>query len=132
REAAEIERGIATFARSPNGGLTVTAGGATQRHRNLIIALAARHKLPAVYNERTFVAGGGVISYGPQYLRQYRLPARLRGPLPTGREACRPAGAGSDQVRTGDQPEDSQGSRHRSACITACPRGRGDRMKPAP
>jgi len=59
-------------ARSPNGGLTVTAGGATQRHRNLIIMLAARHKLPAVYNERSFVAGGGLISYGPDYFDNYR------------------------------------------------------------
>jgi putative ABC transport system substrate-binding protein len=74
-EAAAIERGIATFARLPNGGLTVTAGGATQRHRNLIIALAARHRLPAVYNERSFVAGGGLISYGPDYLDNYRLAA---------------------------------------------------------
>jgi putative tryptophan/tyrosine transport system substrate-binding protein len=75
QKAAEIERAIATFARSSNGGQIVTGGGATQLHRDLIITLAARHKLPAVYNERTFVAGGGLISYGPDYLDQYRLAA---------------------------------------------------------
>jgi len=75
QKAAEIERAIATFARSSNGGQIVTGGGATQLHRDLIITLAARHKQPAVYNERTFVAGGGLISYGPDYLDQYRLAA---------------------------------------------------------
>jgi putative ABC transport system substrate-binding protein len=75
QKAAEIERAIATFARSTNGGQIVTGGGATQLHRDLNITLAARHKLPAVYNERTFVAGGGLISYGPDYLDQYRLAA---------------------------------------------------------
>ncbi len=75
QKAAEIESAIATFARSSNGGQIVTGGGATQLHRDLIITLAARHKLPAVYNERTFAAGGGLISYGPDYLDQYRLAA---------------------------------------------------------
>ena len=65
RDAGEIERAVAAFARSPNGGLIVTAGGAAALHRNLIITLAARHKLPAVYFERFFVAAGGLISYGP-------------------------------------------------------------------
>ena len=65
RDAGEIERAVAAFARSPNGGLIVTAGAAAQLHRDLIITLAARHKLPAVYFERSFVAAGGLISYGP-------------------------------------------------------------------
>jgi putative ABC transport system substrate-binding protein len=75
RDAAEIERAVAAFARSPNGCLIVTAGPSASRHRDLIIALAARHKLPAVYNERSFVAAGGLISYGPDYVDQYRLAA---------------------------------------------------------
>jgi len=75
RDAAEIERAVAAFARSPNGCLIVTAGPSASRHRNLIIALAARHKLPAVYNERSFVAAGGLISYGPDYIHQYRQAA---------------------------------------------------------
>ena len=66
---------ISAFARSPNGGLIVTASGAANIHRDLIVTLAARHKLPAVYYERFFAAGGGLISYGPDYIDQYRLAA---------------------------------------------------------
>ena len=75
RDAGEIERAVAAFARSPNGGLIVTAGAAATLHRDLIITLAARHKLPAVYYERFFVAAGGLISYGPDYVDQYRRAA---------------------------------------------------------
>jgi putative ABC transport system substrate-binding protein len=75
REAGEIERAVAAFARAPNGGLIVTAGTAATLHRALIITLAARHKLPAVYYERSFVAAGGLISYGPDYIDQYRRAA---------------------------------------------------------
>ena len=75
RDAGEIERAVTAFARSPGGGLIATAGGETTRHRDLIIALAARHKLPAVYYERLFVAGGGLISYGPDFVDQYRRAA---------------------------------------------------------
>ena len=75
RDAAEIERAIAAFARSPNGGLIVTAGASASRHRDLIITLAARHKLPAVYFDRSFVAAGGLVSYGPDYIDQYRRAA---------------------------------------------------------
>ena len=75
REASEIERDIKAFASSSNGGLIVTASGLANTHRSLIIALAARHSLPAVYFQRLFVADGGLISYGPNYLDQYRLAA---------------------------------------------------------
>jgi len=75
RDTAEIERLVAAFARSPNGGLIVTAGAATVHHTNLIVTLAARHKLPAVYNEHSFVAAGGLISYGPDFVDQYRRAA---------------------------------------------------------
>jgi len=75
RDAGEIERAVAAFARSSNGGLIVTSGGSALVHRNLISALAARHKLPAVYSERTFVAAGGLISYGADYVNQYRQAA---------------------------------------------------------
>ena len=64
RDAGEIERAVTAFARSPNSGLIVTASALAVVHRELIIALAARHKLPAVYFERFFVAAGGLISYG--------------------------------------------------------------------
>jgi putative ABC transport system substrate-binding protein len=75
RNAGEIERDVATFARVPNSGLVVVAGGAAQRHRNLITTLASHHKLPAVYFDRHFVTGGGLISYGPDMVDQYRLAA---------------------------------------------------------
>ena len=75
RDAPEIERAVAAFARAPNGGLIVTAGALAQRHRDLIVTLAARHKLPAVYFDRFFVAAGGLISYGPDYIDQFRRAA---------------------------------------------------------
>ena len=75
RDAEEIEGAVAAFARSPGGGLIVTAGPAATRHRDLIVKLAARHRLPAVYYERFFVAGGGLISYGPDFIDQYRRAA---------------------------------------------------------
>jgi len=75
RDASEIERAVGTFARSGNGGLIVTAGAATTFHRNLIVTLAAQHKLPAVYPERSYTAGGGLISYGPDFVDQYRRAA---------------------------------------------------------
>ncbi len=75
RDAGEIERAVAAFARAPNGGLVVTASAAAQLHRELIISLAARHKLPAVYPFRYFVADGGLISYGPDQVDQYRQAA---------------------------------------------------------
>ena len=74
-DADEIERAVSAFARSPNGGLIVTAGAATVLHSNLIVTLAARHKLPSVYNERSFAAAGGLASYGPDFVDQYRRAA---------------------------------------------------------
>ena len=75
RDAGEIERAVMAFTRSPNGGLIVTASALATRHRDLIIALAARLRLPAVYPNRYFVTGGGLISYGPDYVDQYRRAA---------------------------------------------------------
>ena len=75
RDAGEIERAVAAFARAPNGGLIVTASALAIVHRDLIIALAARHKLPAVYSDRFFVTAGGLISYGPDLVDQYRRAA---------------------------------------------------------
>jgi ABC-type uncharacterized transport system substrate-binding protein len=75
RDAGEIERAVTAFARVPNGGLILTASARAMVHRDLIIALAARHKLPAVYSQRLLVAGGGLISYGADYTDQYRRAA---------------------------------------------------------
>jgi putative tryptophan/tyrosine transport system substrate-binding protein len=78
RDAGEIERAVTAFARSPrspNDGLLVTGSALATVHRDLIVALAARHRLPAVYNSRLFVAGGGLISYGPDSIDPYRQAA---------------------------------------------------------
>jgi putative ABC transport system substrate-binding protein len=75
RDAPEIERAVAAFARSANGGLIVTGSALVAVHRHLIIALAARHKLPAIYVERSFAAAGGLMSYGPDFVDQYRRAA---------------------------------------------------------
>jgi ABC-type uncharacterized transport system substrate-binding protein len=83
----QITQSVEIFARAPNGGLVVTAGAAAQRHRNLVIKLAARSKLPAVYPERSFVTAGGLVCYGPDFSDQYRRAASyvdriLRGEKP--------------------------------------------------
>jgi len=75
RDAAEIERSVAAFARTPNGGLILTTGALSAVHRDLIISLAARFKLPATYQERSYVAAGGLVSYGTNYVDQYRRAA---------------------------------------------------------
>ena len=87
RDAAEIERAVPAFARTPNSGLIVTGSALAVVHRNLIITLAARHKLPAVYFRREFVTDGGLMSYGPDIIDQYRRAAGyvdriLRGEKP--------------------------------------------------
>ena len=75
RESAQIERVIATFAQKPNGGIILTASAKGAANVNLIIAAAARYKLPAVYIQKTFVAAGGLISYGPNFEDQFRRAA---------------------------------------------------------
>ena len=87
RDAAEIERAITAFVRSGDGGLIVTTSASVLAHRNLIIALAERHKLPAVYYAGFYVTNGGLASYGPDYVDQYRRAAGyvdriLRGEKP--------------------------------------------------
>jgi putative ABC transport system substrate-binding protein len=89
RDANEIERAVTAFARTPNGGLIVTGGGPALAHRDLIIMLAARHKLPAIYYDRAFVAAGGLLSYGPDRIDLYRRAAGyvdriLKGEKPAG------------------------------------------------
>jgi putative ABC transport system substrate-binding protein len=83
RAAGEIEHGVTAFARSPNGGLIVTGGPLMVAHRDLMVALAARHRLPAVYTVRFFVTGGGLISYGPDAVRPATSIAssRVRSPV---------------------------------------------------
>jgi putative tryptophan/tyrosine transport system substrate-binding protein len=88
-EAEEIERALTSFARNPNGGLIVTGSALTVLHRDLIIGLAARYRLPAVYYDRYFVAAGGLISYGSNNV-----------------ELCRLAAAYVDRILKGEKPAD--------------------------
>jgi len=95
-DASEIERAVAAFARSANGGLIVTPSATVSAHRALIIRLAARHKLPAVYAYRSDVADGGLISYGPNLVDQFRSGASyvdriLKGEKPTNLPVQAPA-----------------------------------------
>jgi putative tryptophan/tyrosine transport system substrate-binding protein len=88
RDAGEIERAVAAFGRSANDGLVVTGSPSATLHRDLIITLAARHKLPAVYYSRSFAATGGLITYGPDFIDQYRratgyVDRILKGEKPT-------------------------------------------------
>jgi putative tryptophan/tyrosine transport system substrate-binding protein len=89
RDAGEIERAITAFARGSNGSLIVTSGTSSIVHRKLIITLAARHRLPAVYPYRFYVSEGGLISYGPDHVEQYRLAAGY-----------------VDRILTGEKPAD--------------------------
>ena len=87
RDAGEIERAVTAFARSPNGGLIVVGGPLAALHRDVIIKIAARHRLPAVYAFRHYIHSGGLISYGPDILDQFRRAAGyvdriLRGEKP--------------------------------------------------
>jgi putative tryptophan/tyrosine transport system substrate-binding protein len=75
RDASEIERAVTAFARSSNGGLIVIPSPFVLSHRDLIVALAARHNLPTVYYERYLVSAGGLVSYGPDYFDEYRRAA---------------------------------------------------------
>jgi ABC-type uncharacterized transport system substrate-binding protein len=68
RDAGELEHAVTAFARRPNGGLILTASALAAVHRDLVVSLAARYKLPTVYVSRVFVAGGGLVSYGPDFV----------------------------------------------------------------
>jgi putative ABC transport system substrate-binding protein len=89
RDAREIEQDIAKFASSPNGGLILTGSALAVVHRDLVVGLAAKYKLPAVYHRRYFVTGGGLMSYGPEIEEQFRGAARY-----------------VDRILTGDKPAD--------------------------
>src|SRR5262245_57612088 len=86
-DAVEIERGIATFAEQPNGGLIVLADPLTIRNRDLIIVLAARYRLPAIYMFRYFATSGGLIAYGSNQLEQWRGAAGYVDRLLNGAQA---------------------------------------------
>src|SRR5262245_48347474 len=101
----EIEHAVTAFGGASKYGLIVTGSPRASLHRDLIVTLAARHKLPAVYYERSFVAAGGLISYGSDFLDQCRRAAGYVDRILKGEKPGRPAGAGADEIRAGDQHE---------------------------
>jgi putative ABC transport system substrate-binding protein len=124
-DAGEMESAVAAFARSPNGGLIATGGPLTIVRRDMIIALAARYRLPAVYVDRDFVAAGGLISYGANTVEQFRLAATY-----------------VDRILKGEKPADlpvqtatkyelviNLGARSRRVVVAARSRRRGDRVR---
>jgi putative ABC transport system substrate-binding protein len=88
RDLGEIERAVAAFARESNGGLIATASSATAVHRELIVMLAARHRLPAVYPFRYYVTDGGLVSYGPDPTDQFRRAAGYMDRILKGEKAA--------------------------------------------
>ena len=129
RNAAEIERSINAFAARSNAGLIVLPSVMNSDQRELITALAARHRMPAVYALRAFVASGGLAYYSSDWVDLYRRAASyvdriLKGAKPADLPVQQP-----DKVRAGHQPQDRKGARPRSAADLARPRRRGDRMK---
>ena len=121
RDAGEIERALGAFARGANGGLIVTASTLATLHRELIVTLAARQKLPAIYFFRFFVARGGLISYGPNPIDPYRRAASyvdriLKGEKPG---TCRCRRRPSTNSRSTSRPPRCSASKFRRRCSLA-------------
>ena len=128
-DAGEIERAVVAFAREQNGGLIVLPGPLTTLHRKLISTLAVRHYLPTIYPYRFYVADGGLSSYGPNSVDQFRLAAGyvdriLKGEKPADLPVQAPT-----KYRAGHQPQNREGARPRRPADAARPRRRGDRMR---
>jgi putative ABC transport system substrate-binding protein len=128
RDGAEIEAVVTELARDEHGGLLVLPDAFTFAKRAVIVESAARNRLPAIYWNRSFVADGGLMSYGVDNTDAFRR-GRLCRAHPQGREAGRPAGANADQVRTGDQSQDRKNPRRHLCARAPRHRRRGDRMR---
>src|SRR5262249_43282595 len=125
-DAVEIEHSVEAFARAAHGGLIVTRTAEVIAKRDLIIALAARHRLPAVYPLRFFATAGGLISYGSDIVDRSRRAAAYVDRIFKGEKPADLPSAGADQVRDGHQSENRQGARARPAADGSRPRRRGD------
>jgi hypothetical protein len=126
RDQGEIEHAVDVFARSPNGGLIVTASAPAAVHRELIVSLAARHKLPAVYAFRFYANSGGLMSYGPNTIEPYVRSAEYTDRILKG-ENLLIFLSSAHAVRAGAQPQNRSRPRPHSYCYAARPR-QGDRV----
>src|SRR5215813_7225155 len=129
RDAPETERAIAAFARPANGGLIAGGAAAQAVRRDVIIKLAAQHRLPALYLDRAFVADGGLIAFGPDRVDQYRSAAGYVDRILNGEKPADLPVQAPDQVSVGHQPQDRPGARPDRAADAARARRRGDRMR---
>ena len=125
---SEIDAAFATLVQLHAGALVVGTDPFFNSRREQLVALAARHAVPAIYEWREFAAAGGLISYGPSLTACLSPGRHLRRKDPQGRQARRSAGPAADQIRAGHQPQDRQGARPHRAAIAPRPRRRGDRM----
>ena len=129
RDSGEIEHAITAFAPTSRDGLIVTGSALTVFHRDLIVTLTARYKLPTVYFQSIFVTSGGLISYGANIIDQYRRAAGyvdriLKGEKPADLPVQAPT-----MYSLVDQPQNRKGARPRNSADAARPRRRGDRMR---
>src|SRR5262249_49741984 len=118
RDASEIERAVTAFARSPNGGLVVTGSAVANIHRNLIITLATRHRLPAVYFERFFVTAGGLIPTGLIFSTSTGVqpPTSIASSKVSSRPTCRCRRPPSTYWQSISRPPGRSASPYRTSC----------------
>ena len=125
----EIDAAFASLVEQQAGALVVGADPFFGDRREQLVALAARHAVPAIYTVRESVAAGGLISYGAELPRCLSPGRRLRRKDPQGRQAGRSAGPAADDIRAGRQSQDRQGARPHRAAIDPRPRRRGHRVR---
>ena len=125
---SEIDAAFATFAQPRTGGLVVATDPFFNSRREKLVALAARHAVPAIYEWREFAQAGGLISYGPKPFRHLSSDWGLCRPGSRWCQACRSADPATDAVRVGHQPQGRQSAWPHRAAIDPRPRRRGDRM----